>query len=82
VDSKTALDTKVRPKLEESFGADMASSLMNSHAQKLGIDPNLISDDQYTQLAESLAEDQRVVEMWGQSKAQFQALAWKGALRV
>jgi len=82
MDANTALNTKVRRKLEDSFGADMTGALLNSHAQKLGLNVSLLSEDQYVQLAESLAQDQRVVELWGQSKAQFQALAWKGALRV
>ena len=82
MDPKTALDTKLKPKLEESFGATMTDTLMSSHAQRLGVNLSLPTQDQYVQLAEAIADDQRVTEMWGQSKAKFQAMAWKGALRV
>ncbi len=82
MDAKTALDTKIRPKLEESFGAAMTEMILNGHAQRLGVNLSLPTQDQYVQLAEAIATDQRVQEMWGTSKAQFQALAWKGALRA
>lgn len=82
MDAKTALDTKVRPKLEESFGTAMTETLMSFHAERLAVKLSILTQDQYVQLAEAIAEDQRVMEMWGQSKAKFQAMAWKGALRV
>jgi len=81
MDPKTALETKVRPKLEESFGVAMTEAILNAHAQRLGVNLNLPTQDQFVQLAEAVASDTRVQEMWGTCKAQFQALAWKGALR-
>ncbi|OIO90495.1 MAG: hypothetical protein AUJ92_18705 [Armatimonadetes bacterium CG2_30_59_28] len=81
VDAKTALDTKIRPKLEESFGTGMTDAILSAYAQQLGVSLNLPTRDQYVQLAEAVASDTRVREMWGFSKAKFQALAWKGALR-
>jgi hypothetical protein len=82
MDAKTALETKLRPKLEESFGTAMTTTVINSQAQRLGINLSFLTEDQFAKLAEALAEDQRVLEMWGQAKAKFQALAWKGALRL
>ncbi|NCO90122.1 MAG: hypothetical protein AUJ96_08375 [Armatimonadetes bacterium CG2_30_66_41] len=82
MDAKTAFDTKLKPKLEESFGADLTTSVLSTHAGRLGINPAALAEDQYLQLVDAIVQDARVIQMWGEAKTKFQALAWRGALRM
>lgn len=82
MDAKTAFDTKLKPKLEESFGGDLTTSVLTGHAGRLGVNLSAPTEDQYLQLVDAVATDPRVLQMWGDAKAKFQALAWRGALRM
>lgn len=77
MDPKSALETVVRPKLEDSFGRAVAMLIIMSATTAAGVPTAGLNKDQYLSLVRSLAEDERVVNMWGQAGVSSALLQWE-----
>lgn len=65
MDYKELVDQHVRPALNDSFGAAMATMIFASASNTAGVPIMGISRPQYVALVEAVCTDQRVIDMWG-----------------
>lgn len=76
MDGSTAFD-QLRSKIEATFGKAMAVMIIASASNATGVSPIGISEGDFLRLAESIARDQRVVDMWGVAGASDAMTQWR-----
>jgi len=77
MDPKLALDTVVRPKLEDTFGKSVAMLIIMTATASAGVPTVNLSKDDYLALVRALVKDERVTNMWGSAGAQSQLSQWE-----
>ena len=73
-----AFDNHVRGRLESSFGAAVTTLIVASASNTVGASTHAIERDDYVNLCEAIASDQRVRDMWGEAEADDPLARWKG----
>ena len=68
---------QLRSRLEGSFGKALTMLILASCCNSAGVSMVGISADDFRRLAETVARDQRVVDMWGAAGAADVASQWK-----
>ena len=76
MDSVQALE-QLRGKLESSFGKALAMMILASASNSAGVSTMGITSEQFVKLAEAVAEDQRVRDMWGTAGAADAVAQWR-----
>lgn len=74
---KLALDSVVRPKLEDTFGKAVAMLIIMSATAAAGVPTVELNKDQYLSLVRALADDERVRNMWGAAGVSSQLAQWE-----
>ncbi|RJQ55976.1 MAG: hypothetical protein C4521_01255 [Actinobacteria bacterium] len=77
MDPKQALETVVRPKLEDSFGKAVAMLIIMSATSAARVPITELNRQQYLALVRALAQDERVLKMWGSSGTAGQLAQWE-----
>lgn len=77
MDPKAALEEKVKPKLEDTFGKAVAMLIVMSATNSSGASVVSLDETDYRRLCGAICTDPRVVNMWGQAGAQAQQLEWE-----
>ena len=77
MDPRVALETIVRPKLEDTFGKAVAMLIIMSATTSAGVPTVDLDRDQYLSLVRALARDERVQNMWGAAGAVSQLTQWE-----
>jgi len=68
---------QLRGKLEATFGKALAMMILISATNASGVPTVGLTPDEFRRLAEAVARDQRVVEMWGSAGAADAAAQWQ-----
>ena len=76
MDAPSALE-QVRSRLEGSFGKALSMLILASCCNVAGVSMVGIGADEFRRLADAVARDQRVVDMWGAAGAADAALQWR-----
>ncbi|NTU70614.1 MAG: hypothetical protein HGB10_02135 [Coriobacteriia bacterium] len=76
MDSASAVE-QLRSKLESSFGKSLAMMIIIAASSKVGVSTIGMDREQFTRLAEAVANDQRVRDMWGAAGAAEAAAEWR-----
>jgi hypothetical protein len=76
VDAPQALD-QLRARLEGSFGKALSMLILASCCNNANVSMVGIGADEFRRLADAVAHDQRVVDMWGAAGAQDAASQWR-----
>lgn len=76
MDASAALD-QLRAKLEATFGKGMAVMILASASNTAGVSTIGITESDFVKLAEAVAADQRVVDMWGAAGAADAYTQWR-----
>jgi hypothetical protein len=76
VDAQGALD-QLRSRLEGSFGKALSMLILASCCNVAGVSMVGIKADEFHRLADTVARDQRVVDMWGAAGAADAAMQWR-----
>ena len=71
---------QLRERLEGSFGKALAMLILASCCNNTGVSMVGITPEQFRRLADAVARDQRVVDMWGSAGAQDAASQWRGSV--
>ncbi len=76
MDASTALD-QLRAKLEATFGKGMAVMILASASNAAGVSTIGMTESDFVKLAEAVAADQRVIDMWGVAGAADAYTQWR-----
>jgi hypothetical protein len=79
VEAPQALD-HLRARLEGSFGKALSMMILATCCNSAGVSMLGISTDEFSRLAETVARDQRVVDMWGAAGASDAAAQWRAMI--
>lgn len=77
MEPKLALETVVRPKLEDTFGKAVAMLIIMSATTTARVPTAELNREEYISLVRTLVEDDRVKNMWGTSEALSQLAQWE-----
>jgi hypothetical protein len=72
----TAALGQLRDRLEATFGKALAVMIVASASNASGVSTVALTADEFRNLAEAVAKDQRVVDMWGHAGASDAANQW------
>lgn len=72
----TALETIVKPKLDDSFGRGIAMLIILNASRMANITLVEMDTNDYCQLVENICTDHRVVKMWGEAGCRKQLDSW------
>ncbi len=76
MNAAAALD-QLRTKLEATFGKGMAVMILASASNAAGVSTIGITEADFIKLAEAVAADQRVIDMWGVAGAADAVTQWR-----
>ncbi len=71
-----ALETVVKPKLDDSFGRGIAMLIILNASRNSQITLVEMNKDEYSILIENICSDERVRKMWGEAGCKKQMEAW------
>ncbi len=74
----TALETVVKPKLDDSFGRGIAMLIILNASREGNLTLIELDKDSYCTLIEKICCDPRVVKMWGEDGCKKQYETWLG----
>lgn len=76
MEAQVALD-QLRARLEGSFGKALSMLILASCCNVAGVSLVGIQAEEFRRLADAVARDQRVVDMWGSAGASDAAMQWR-----
>jgi hypothetical protein len=76
MEAPLALD-QLRSRLEGSFGKALTMLILAACCNSTGVSTMGISVDEFRRLADAVARDKRVVDMWGVAGAADAAAQWR-----
>ncbi len=79
---QAAFENHVRARLETSFGKAVAMLILASASNQCNVSLSAVDEGAYERLCETIAADQRVIDMWGSAGADETLKAWKKAVSV
>ncbi|NOX54592.1 MAG: hypothetical protein GXP27_09175 [Planctomycetes bacterium] len=81
MDVVTALNTHVKQSLADVFGVSMTNMIILECSRKAGVAVMGLNTDGYTKLVNTIASDERVVQMLGQDGARAKRDAWAALVK-
>ncbi len=77
MDVITAIETAVKPKLEDSFGKGMAMLIMMRATASTEVPMFGLRPQHFRTLVQAICEDERVREVWGSARCRAQLDEWE-----
>ena len=79
MDTETAIQTQIEPRLVEAFGPHVANTLLTRatlcHVTAVGTEPK-----RYAAFVRSICSDARLIQEWGSEAVRQQAKDWRALL--